>query len=41
MQMIFGDSPVVSEIINLVIVLKGLKMCMEALQINCSVIWGG
>jgi hypothetical protein len=39
--MIFGDSLVVSEIINLVIVLKGLKIFMETLQINCSAMWGG
>jgi hypothetical protein len=39
--MIFGDSLVVSEIINLVIVLKGLKMFMETLQINCNAMWGG
>jgi hypothetical protein len=41
MKMIFGDSPVVSVIINLMIVLKGLKMLMETLQINCIVTWGG
>jgi hypothetical protein len=41
MKEIYGDSPVVSEITNLVVVLKGLKMFMETLQINCSVIWGG
>jgi len=41
MKMIFGDSPVVSEIVNLVFVLKGLKMLMETVQINCSVMWGG
>jgi hypothetical protein len=37
MKIIFEDSPVVSVIINLMIVLKGLKMLMENLQINwCS-----
>jgi len=41
MKMILGDSPVVSEIINLVFVLKGLKMLMGTLQINCSMMWWG
>lgn len=40
MKMIFGDSPVVSEMINLVFVLKGLKILMETLQINCNAMWG-
>jgi hypothetical protein len=38
MKKIYGDSPVVSEITNFVVVLKGLKMFVETLQINCSVI---